>query len=268
MLRAIFILTLALVATASAAPMTVKEIDFLLRQRTPEAEISAQLQERRLLAALDRTGETQLVEHGATPNLIALLKQGHLVLSPAEAQSFALRSAPPRPASTAPAAPETKATAPVLAQRSRFIDQLAGKLVKLEGDELKPLDAERLRDVRVFAIYSSAMWCGPCRKFTPKLVEYYKQVKAKHPNFEVIFLSSDRDEFNMGTYMRSHHMPWPAVRYGAQAELQQAFCGSSIPWLVCVSADGRSLTKNGEDKKYIAPDEVLGAIDYLLEQIK
>lgn len=266
--RAIFSLTLALVATASAAPMTVKEIDFLLRQRTPETEISSQLQQRRLLTPLDRAGETQLLEHGATPALVAMLKQGHLVLSPAEAQSFALRSAPPRPAPTASAPAEAAPAVPVPAQRARFIEQLAGKLVQLEGDELKSLDAQRLKDVRVFAIYSSAMWCGPCRKFTPKLVDYYRQVKARHPDFEIIFLSSDRDEFNMGNYMRTHHMPWPAVRYGGQGELQKLYCGSSIPWLVCVSADGRPLTKNGEDKKYIAPDEVLGAIGYLLDQIK
>jgi nucleoredoxin len=268
--RLLHLLTIALAATATAAPMTVKEIDFLVRQRTPESEISSQLQQRRLLAPLDPAGETQLLEHGATPGLIALLKQGHLVLSPAEAQSFALRAAPSSPAPTAPPPqpPGAPSSVPNQTQRSPFIDQLAGKLVQLDGDELKPLDAGRLKDVRVFAIYSSAMWCGPCRKFTPKLVEYYKQVKAKHPEFEVIFLSGDRDEFNMGSYMRTQRMPWPALRFGAQGELQKLYCGDSIPWLVCIASDGRPLTKNGEDKKYIAPDEVLGAIDFLLAQVK
>ena len=140
--------------------------------------------------------------------------------------------------------------------------------MRLDGDQLKPFDAQQLKDVRLFAIYNSAMWCGPCRKFTPKLVEYYKRVKAQHPEFEIIFLSGDRDEFNMGSYMRSDHMPWPALRYGAQGELLNLYCGHSIPWLVCISADGRPLTKNGEDKKYIAPDEIISAIDYMLAQMK
>ncbi len=253
--------------------MTVKEIDFLLRQHTPEAEIVSQLALRRLLAPVDPAGEKQLGEHGATPGLLTTLKQGQFVLSAAEAQAFVARTAAARstPLETAPQAPpQPPAAAPSApaGPRLSMLEQLAGKLVRLEGDQLKPLDAQRLQGVRLFALYNSASWCGPCRKFTPKLVEAYKALKAKYPQFELIFLSSDRDEASMASYMRGDQMPFPAVRFGAQNELKQLYCGNSIPWLVCVAANGQPLTKNGADKQYIAPDEILRSIDYLLGQGK
>ena len=30
-----------------------------------------------------------------------------------------------------------------------------------------------LKDKPLIGVYFSAHWCGPCRKFTPKLVEYF-----------------------------------------------------------------------------------------------
>jgi nucleoredoxin len=92
-------------------------------------------------------------------------------------------------------------------------------------------------------------------------------MKAKHPDFEVVFVSSDRDEFNMGEYMRTHKMPWPAVRFGAADDGILKFSGSSIPWLAAVSDSGLPLTKNGVDKKYLPPTEVLNSIELLLGKI-
>jgi nucleoredoxin len=274
MLRLLFLFAIAFALTAVAAPMTVKEIDFLLRQHTPETEIATELAQRRLLAPLDPAGETQLLEHGATPSLIVTLQQSRFILSPAEAQAFALRTAPAKTALVQPpvkAATPAPAPAPVAAvpaaPRQSVLDQLGGKLVRLEGDEIKPVDAQSLRNIRLFAIYNSALWCGPCRKFTPQLVAAYKLLKVKHPDFEVLFLSSDHDENGMATYMRTDRMPFPAMRFGTQTEVQQLYCGHSIPWLVLVAANGQPLTKNGVDKQFIAPDQILGAVETLLAQM-
>ena len=92
---------------------------------------------------------------------------------------------------------------------------LDGKIVRMNGDQLVPVSARDLSNVRVFGLYYSAMWCGPCRQFTPKLVAAYKDLKRKYGDqFEIILMSKDRDEFNMQNYMRADAMPWPAVRFG------------------------------------------------------
>jgi len=50
-------------------------------------------------------------------------------------------------------------------------------------------------------VYFSAHWCGPCKVFTPKLVEWYNTNK-KNGDFEVLFLSADRSEQARVAYMR------------------------------------------------------------------
>jgi thiol-disulfide isomerase/thioredoxin len=287
MFRLLFLLALLLPLVAGAAPITVKEIDFLLRQRTPEPDIANQIKARRLPEPLDAASEKLLRDHGASAGLIALLKQESTVLSASEAQSYLNRKAPlqsaplPTPKTgpatspvmpIAPGAPVAPAPTPAPAPRQAMpggMEQLTGKLVHLDGgDELKPFDVQQLRNIRVYAIFCAAMWSGPCRQFAPKLVEYYKATKAKHPDFEIIFLSGDRDEFNMATFMRTSKMPFPALRYGTQSEMQKLYVGDTVPWLVCVASNGQPLTSNGVDRKYIEPTEIMGAIDYLLSQPK
>ena len=52
------------------------------------------------------------------------------------------------------------------------------------------------------------------RAFTPQLAEWYKQFKEHSPNgakFEIIFVSSDRDETSFKEYFAD--MPWLALPY-------------------------------------------------------
>src|SRR4029453_1501634 len=68
----------------------------------------------------------------------------------------------------------------VNASRGQMAGFLEGKLVKLNGDQLVPVSARDLSTVRVFGLYHSAMWCAPCRQFTPKLVAAYKNLKQRY----------------------------------------------------------------------------------------
>ena len=54
--------------------------------------------------------------------------------------------------------------------------------------------------------------CGPCRTFTPQLVETYKKVKGAGEKFEIIFCSSDREEDAYKEYFAT--MPWLALPFG------------------------------------------------------
>ena len=47
--------------------------------------------------------------------------------------------------------------------------------------------------------------------FTPELVKTYNKLKEATENFEVIFVSSDRDEVSMMEYLGE--MPWLAIPF-------------------------------------------------------
>ena len=68
---------------------------------------------------------------------------------------------------------------------------LAGRLVALKGKSALPYAAPELAQTKYFALYFSAGWCGPCHQFTPKLVQFYQEMKPKYPGFEVVFVSQD-----------------------------------------------------------------------------
>jgi thiol-disulfide isomerase/thioredoxin len=77
----------------------------------------------------------------------------------------------------------------------------------MEVEELSTV--ELLKGKTAIAIYFSASWCGPCKKFTPVLAQLYKTLNKKGKKFEVVWLSRDRtsEEF-LGYYQQ---MPWLAV---------------------------------------------------------
>jgi nucleoredoxin len=269
------LLLLVLSLEAASAPMTFKELEFLVRQRTPEAEVTAQVQKRRLMAPIDAAGLQALKQSGASEDFLKAVSAPELVLSPAEAgaekqrqlmqKAEAARSLAEDAAAAAALDQYRRKLADVNASRGKMADILDGKLVKLSGDQLVPVSARDLAHVRVFGLYHSAMWCGPCRQFTPKLVAAYKRLKQEYGDqFELILVSHDRDEFNMQKYMKADEMPWPAVRFGTQIEQLKRFSPDGIPWLVAINSAGEPMTKNGVDKQYIDPNAILGAIEELL----
>jgi nucleoredoxin len=268
-------LLLLLAIGAAAAPMTFKELEFLVRQKTPDAQILAEAQKRRLLTPLDPAAVQALKEKGASESLVKSVSAPELVISPAEAAAEQQRQLALKE-KTAQAMAEDAAAAAALedyrrkvagvnATRGKMAGILDGKLVRLNGDQFAPVSARDLSNVRVFGLYHSAMWCGPCRKFTPKLVAAYKNLKQRYGDqFEIILVSHDRDEFNMQNYMKSDAMPWPAVRFGTKIEELKRYSPNGIPWLVAINSAGEPMTKNGLDKNYIQPEQILAAIEELL----
>jgi len=96
-------------------------------------------------------------------------------------------------------------------------------------------------------LYFSAHWCPPCRGFTPKLAEYYKNgLKDK---MEIIFVSSDRDEASFKEY--HGEMPWPALPFEKrkEKELLSKSCGvQGIPCFAVLNPDGSVITTDGRSK--------------------
>lgn len=88
-------------------------------------------------------------------------------------------------------------------------------------------------------LYFSGSWCGPCRHFTPNLVEVYEKLSSKG-DFEVVFISSDRDESSFNDYFSK--MPWLAIPFsddGIRKQLKELFKVRGIPNLVVLDTDGK-----------------------------
>lgn len=115
-------------------------------------------------------------------------------------------------------------------------------LVDADG---KAVDVSTLKG-KVVAVYHSAHWCGPCRAFTPQLVEFANANKAK---FAVVFVSHDRDKAAMSGYMKEAKMPWAAVPFGAPSGKKNASENGlvGIPSLFVYGKDGALVTKNGRN---------------------
>ena len=266
----IFILLFSGVS-AFAAPMTFKELDFLLRQRTPENDIVGEVAQRRLVAPIDDRRAQSLKQSGATDALLARLQAPAMFLSPAESRAELervtaqqQRHAPttaPAPASNPPRA----TTAP--ANPNALLQFFGDHLVKLDGDNLRACAANDLNGVHLYAIYYASMQNAACRRFTPQLIRAYAELKAKYPEMEVIFVSRDVDEFNMALNMRTFHMPWPAVRWDALPETIRQFGSGNLPWLIGLSDAGQPLTTNVRENRNLPPEEVLEGIRYLLQQV-
>ncbi len=138
--------------------------------------------------------------------------------------------------------------------------QLNNRLVSLNGKRTQPLADNSVKDAKYIALYYSAGWCGPCRAFTPELVKFYNENKAKLPGFELVFLSQDRSEPEMEKYMAEMSMPWPALRFSAvrTSGSLMKYAGPGIPCLVLLNEKGEVLSHSYEGKKFLGPGKVLG----------
>lgn len=107
-------------------------------------------------------------------------------------------------------------------------------LTKLFGNNVQGKDGDvavaSLAELDAVGIYFSAHWCPPCRGFTPKLVETYKKLKADGKKFEIIFVSSDKDQSAFDEYYGEQ--PWLAVPFAdrkLKAKLSKKFKVNGIP---------------------------------------
>ena len=122
---------------------------------------------------------------------------------------------------------------------------------------------------KTVGIYFSAHWCPPCRQFTPAFARAYEKLTGEMgKNFEVIFVSSDRDENAFDEYR--DEMPWLAMPFRdreLKAKLSKTFKVTGIPSLVVldetgsvITTDGRRVALDVEKFPWTPPgvDEVLG----------
>jgi nucleoredoxin len=140
-----------------------------------------------------------------------------------------------------PAASTTEEAAPAGAA-SVFDDVLDKNLLILDGKKLKKHELAT-KPAKYYVFYYTASWCGPCQAFTPSLVEFYNKHKEGNNNFELVLISSDREEDAMEDYAKEKKMPWPQLKLSKSASFKGKFNHgvSGIPSLIVCDLEGNNL---------------------------
>ena len=137
------------------------------------------------------------------------------------------------------------------------VNKVKDHLVNAAGESV---DGAALAEKPYLLIYYSAHWCPPCRKFTPKLVEFYNTHKGGEA-FEIVFVSSDHSEEDMFKYMKELEMPWLAVKYDdIEKSDVESYASAYIPYLVMFDREGHLIEGTPEyvnGTRYIIPESVL-----------
>lgn len=248
----------------------------MLRTGYSGTEVQRELSSRHFWNAPNETEENALRQSGASAELIAALKSGAYAI-PAEEVASAkaqLEAGAARHSAQAEQArkADTKYRAQLLKERSAPTPAAAahplaalmrGDLVALRNGAIGHFDDEGLAKKKLIALYFSAHWCGPCRKFTPQLVEFYNRISAQHPEFELVFVSHDRSLFAMETYMRDNQMPWPAVDFQKLPgkDALKKYAGEGIPCLVVIDDSGKVISDSYRGKEYLGPAKVVADLE-------
>lgn len=258
-------------------PLTAKDVGLMLRMGYSTSVIEKELSVRHFADTLDSFKEAQLIQAGGTSELLIALKSGAYSVPPEEiarAQEEIAAQAKRRAAEAEQSRKfntlyqdrlaKERAVAQVQAANVGAIyNFVKGDLVRPKNGALVHADDEALAKKKLIAFYFSAYWCGPCRKFTPQLVEYYNRIAPQHPEFEIIFFSLDKSAAKMEAYMREMNMPWPALDYQklAEKEVLKKNAGSGIPSLVLVDQAGKVLSSAYVGTQYLGPAKVLADLD-------
>lgn len=125
---------------------------------------------------------------------------------------------------------------------------------KYQGNEPLKVDWEEILEPELYAVYTSASWCKPCRGFTPKLVGFYKANKPAYGDvFEFILCSWDEGKSKMLAYMEEEDMPWYGNWNKRNTRFWRKYQGNGIPCLVIVDRNGYILSHSYDADGYIGP---------------
>jgi len=144
---------------------------------------------------------------------------------------------------------------------------LRGRLQFMQNGRLAAFDPGARPEPEIYLVYFGALWCRPCREFSPHLVEAYRRLRQLAPGrFELVFVSSDHRAEEQELYAREVGMPWPVLKFsdvGRVAPIER-WEGPAIPDLIVVARNGDLLFDSFHGDDYVGPGSVLDQVETLL----
>lgn len=137
-------------------------------------------------------------------------------------------------------------------QDNALSELLGETLVDASGKEV-PVDSLK---GKLIGVYFSAMWCPPCRAFTPELVKFRDH---KDDEFEVVFVSSDKSQEDKQKYMTDYRMKWLTIPMDSPkvSGLRRRFSVTGIPRLVVIDDKGNVISEQARNEVSENPNKAL-----------
>jgi hypothetical protein len=112
--------------------------------------------------------------------------------------------------------------------------------------------SDALRDKKRLGLYFGGKWCPHCPPFSTRLKEFYATYTKSDPEFEVIYISSQRDSrCTAEQYFLKEHGDWLMMSCDDAAKVfQDLMCEfnlNGIPSFVIINKDGTFITEYGRE---------------------
>ncbi len=120
------------------------------------------------------------------------------------------------------------------------------KQLTVKDDQGKELTLKQLSEgKKVVLVDFWASWCGPCRKEIPNVKAQYAKYKDK--GFQVISISTDKDEKAWRKALAEEKLEWPNFRdVAGAADLYKV---NAIPAMFLIDAETQTLIASGNDAR-------------------
>lgn len=106
-------------------------------------------------------------------------------------------------------------------------------------------------DKSYVCVYISAIWCPPCKKFTPLLSQFYKAACENKKSITIIFSSCDRNQKDFDKYFATMSFPYAfPLESKINGSLKEKFQIDGIPSLLIFDHNGTLITTKGVELFY------------------
>jgi nucleoredoxin len=123
------------------------------------------------------------------------------------------------------------------------MEELLGTTLKSKTGDA---DGTSLKAAQVVCLYFTASWSPPCRRFTPILAEFYKEVNSLKAGLEIVFVSCCKNEEEFTKYYEE--MGWLALPWSEMTKinaLKAQYKVQQIPTLVVLDPECKVVSENG-----------------------
>lgn len=132
-------------------------------------------------------------------------------------------------------------------QNPNFLQIFSGSS-DIINNQMQNVSSQVITNKKMIGFIFASSQCGPCKQFTPYLINFYNLLKSQYPTeLEIILVTMDTDQNQFYNYFKTH--PWVAVPFQSRNQinnLRNKFQINGYPELIIVNNNsGQIIDNNG-----------------------